>query len=833
MPNHIISGILSLFTWHHIPCFTITLLQSIATVLLIQSNKYDSLDAILEIILTTPYLKDEQHQIGIWEIREETLCLDNPMLWETLFALANGYFGTRGTLEEGASGKYASCEGTYLNGVYKKEEITYGETAAGFATHNHKMVQVPNGKSIRLFMGKEEFLPNEGTIGEHIRHLDMRRGILNRQVEWTSPSGKKIQLATRRFVSLANQHLMGLEYSVTPLNFSGTIRIQSCLESGYGHQGDKNDPRAGNLSIEQSLELTHAEISDGEGYFLHRVVDGDTEICSATKDVFMSPSVTLLSEIKGPGLIGTEYECRAQKNKTITLLKYVAYVHGKEKDKTDLKQQARTILSLAAKDGFDELLDQHCRKLDDFWNNSDIMISGDPLLQQGMRFNLFHIFQSVGKDGVCNISAKGLSGPGYDGHYFWDTEIYIIPFLLFTSPDIARKLLEFRYKILPQARERAREMSHDTGALYAWRTIGGEECSAYYPASTAQYHINSAIAYAINQYLEVTEDWAFILEYGAEILFETARIWPGIGRFSERRDGQFCLYEVTGPDEYTALVDNNFYTNAMAQRHLQAATDIAERMAESDPKAFQALCEKISLDREELQLWRKIAEKMYLPYDEELNINPQDDGFLDKPLWDMKNTPKEKHPLLLHYHPLVIYRHRVLKQADVILAMFLLGDRFSLDLKKHNLDYYEPLTTHDSTLSACIHSIECAEVGQYQQAYEFFQKTVRMDLDNHHDNTEYGLHTACMAGSWMSVVNGFAGMRIIKGQLTFTPFLPDHWQEYAFCIRFRGCKLRLSIHGKQAVYELIEGEELEIIHNEKVVPLIREQPVILERDASN
>jgi len=791
----------------------------------------DSIDVTTEIILTESYDKDKQQHVNTWEMREENFSFDNPQLWETLFSLANGYFGTRGTLEEGASGRYPSCEGTYLNGVYKKEKIIYGETAAGFATHNHKMIQVPNGKSIRLFVGQEEFFPREGTMDEHIRHLDMRMGTLNRHVIWATSSGKKIRLETQRFVSLANQHLMGLNYSVTPLNFAGTVRILSSLDGNYGHQGDKNDPRAGRLSLDQSLQIVDSGITQGVAYLIHNIKGGNREICSATKDVFTSPLATIISETNTPNLLTTEYDCQLRKNQSLKLVKYVVYIHGSIAEKEDLKHQALEMLAQAETKGFEDLLDQHCQKLKDFWDKSDIHISGDPLLQQGMRFNLFHIYQSVGKDGHSNIGAKGLTGPGYDGHYFWDTEIYIIPFLLFTSPDLARKLLEFRYNILPQARARARELSHNTGALYAWRTIGGEECSAYYPASTAQYHINSAIAYAINQYLEVTDDWAFIWEFGAEILFETARIWPGIGQFSERRGGQFCIYEVTGPDEYTALVDNNFYTNSMAKKHLQIAVNIAAKMAEKNPKAYQALREKISLSEQECLLWAKIAENMYLPYDEDLKINPQDDGFLDKPLWDVENTPKEKYPLLLHFHPLVIYRHRVLKQADVILAMFLLSENFSLDLKKSNLDYYEPLTTHDSTLSACIHSIECAEVGYHQQAYAFFQKTVRMDLDNHHNNTEYGLHTACMAGSWMSVVNGFAGMRILKDKLFFAPFLPDHWQGYAFSMSYRGNRVHLLVDKTHTTYELLEGSGLTILHNDQRLSLKLKQPMTVVNGA--
>ena len=420
-----------------------------------------------------------------------------------------------------------------------------------------------------------------------------------------------------------------------------------------------------------------------------------------------------------------------------------------------------------------------------------------------------------------------MTGEGYEGHYFWDTEIYSLPFFLYLKPEISRKLLEFRYNTLDKARERARTMGHQKGALYPWRTIAGEESSAYFPAGTAQYHINADIAYALKQYVEVTADDEFLVDYGAEILFETARLWSDLGDYIAAKDNQFCINEVTGPDEYTALVNNNYYTNAMAQVNLEYAYQVAHKLKEEAAAEYQALKEKISLSEDEVQAWKEAADKMYLPYDEEREIHKQDDSFLEKEVWDFANTPAKDYPLLLNYHPLVIYRYQVSKQADLVLALFLLGDQFSLEEKKRDFDYYETVTTHDSSLSSCIHSIVAAEIGYYEQAYEYFMETARMDLDNYHNNSQHGVHTAAMAGTWMSVVNGFAGMRVYDGELSFAPYLPEEWDSYKFRITFQGRRIKVEVKEDEVTYSLVSGSEIEFKHHDGIVTLGSDKKVEL------
>lgn len=751
------------------------------------------------------------------------------LLKESIFSLANGYIGTRGTLEGGAEGpdgnaKSDRCEGTYLNGLFYQEQIPYGEISFGNATHNDRMLQVPDGKELTLSLDGQPFYPTEDTE----RVFDMGSAVLTCKQRMTTNDGQSLMLVSRRFVSLSNQHLIAIEYQLTPLNFSGAVHLQSSLDAGYQSIHVDDDPRAGELDIKCSLTLIEQQQSQAQILMLHQIKGQQTHVCSVldhrSPDSLLKP---VDSQVSGDKTLLT-LEINLIEEQASTIEKYIGYSHQHLDQVTDTEHlsaiaSCQEQIKQARQLGFDALFHQHQSVVSQFWQDSDIEISGDPLLQQGIRFNLLHLFMSVGKDGHSNIGAKGLTGPGYDGHYFWDSEIYILPFLIYTNPELAKNLLSFRYNTLDKARARARSLAHNTGALYPWRTIGGDECSAFFPAGTAQYHINAAIAYGIRSYYYATDDWQFMLEQGAEMLFETARIWAQMGHFSKQHQGQFCIHEVTGPDEYTAMVNNNFYTNAMAKLHLGFAVEIAQLMQQRSSNDYADLINKIGLSDAELTQWQHAAQAMYLPYDEQLGVNPQDDSFLSKPTWDTANTPADKYPLLIHFHPLVIYRHQVLKQADVVLAMFLLDDQFDLDVKKRNLDYYEPLTTHDSTLSACIHSIEYAETGDYQRAYEFFEQTVRMDLDNHHGNSGYGLHTACMAGSWLSIVQGFAGMRVRDNQLHFNPVLPAQWQETTIKLCFRGRRLSITLTPTGTRYQLLSGEPLTIFEGEQQLSLSCDQ----------
>lgn len=748
-----------------------------------------------------------------WALTDSHYQPQHLLLQETLLSLANGYIGTRGTLEEGAPEAVASCEGTYLNGVYSSEPIHYGEAAYGFAKHNHKMLQVANGKVLKLSVDGESFTADNAA--SHRRTLDLQQGVLSRRSEWQSDSGKQLRLQSRRFVSQANPHLLAIELSITALNFSGEVILTSGLDAAYPGFYKKDDPRVGEMSIADSLTLLSQKFDGEHSLMLHRAKGADFIVAAACSHLLPAGATLLTQDDSQNNTLSQQFALQVTQGETQTLHKLVIYCHSASVDDSNsLGQQAQQLLSNAQQQGFTALLGEHQQWWQQYWRQADVNIEGDVALQQAIRFNLFSLAQSAGRNGHSNIGAKGLTGPGYDGHYFWDTEIYVVPVMSLTQPQIARQLLTQRYSQLDAARERARQMSHSRGALYPWRTIGGEECSAYFPAGTAQYHINAAIAYAIRSYYLATDDWAFMQQMGAEMLVETARLWLQLGFFSSR-SGKFEIHMVTGPDEYSALVNNNFYTNAMVQLQLRFTLQIVQQLqAEKSP-----LLNQLGVTDAEIQQWQQAADSMYLPFDAQLQVHPQDDSFLSRQPWDFANTPADNYPLLLHYHPLVIYRHQVLKQADVVLALLLLDDAIPQAQKQRDLAYYEPLTTHDSSLSSCIHSILFAETGDTTRAHEFFGDSARMDLDNHHANTEFGVHIACMAGSWMSLVMGFAGVRSRPDGLHFKPQLPVQLPRLSFRLSYRGRVLQFTADQQQASYQLISGEPLTVFHYDEALAL--------------
>jgi alpha,alpha-trehalose phosphorylase len=521
-----------------------------------------------------------------------------------------------------------------------------------------------------------------------------------------------------------------------------------------------------------------------------------------------------------------------QPGETIELTKYITYHTSRRIPPEELCDRAERTLDRALEQEFKILLNDQRSYMDDFWQRSDITLRAGPNtlktteeLQQSVRFNLFQILQAAGRAEGTGIPAKGLTGQAYEGHYFWDIEIYVLPFLIYTEPRIARNLLKFRYSMLDKARQRAREVNQK-GALFPWRTINGEEASAYYAAGTAQYHINADIMYALRKYVNATGDEDFLFREGAEMLVETARLWRDLGFFSSEKDGTFCINGVTGPDEYTTVVNNNTFTNLMARENLRYAAETVTKLKENQPERLRELVDKTGLDLSEVEEWKRAAERMYVPYDKEDRIHPQDDDFLDLEVWDFENTPLEKYPLLLFYHPLVIYRHQVIKQTDIVLAMFLLGKEFSLEQKKRNFDYYDPLTTGDSSLSVGIQSIVAAEIGYEEKAIEYARYSVLMDLADVGGNVKDGCHIASMGGTWMVVVYGFAGMRDYDGTLSFTPRLPQRLEGLRFNLTFREQVIEVDMTHEFVTYTLQKGEGLTIQHREKEIKLKQGRPVI-------
>ncbi len=761
-----------------------------------------------------------------WHFAEKDFHPDYLPETETFFSVSNGYLGIRGSFEEGYPVHLTS---TVINGFYEAWDIVYGETAYGFAKTGQTIVNVTDAKIIRLFVDDEPFTAATSRMVRFERALDFRKGTLDRNILWETPAGKRVAIRSRRLVSLEHRHLAAISYEVTVENATAPVVISSEMQYeekvidtggdqrlGHGPRGRVLHPRA-SRALDRRILLAHAtqrsKMTLACG--VDHVFATDCPHAESSRYDEDHGSVSFLVDAK-PGV-------------PIRLVKYMAYHSSGSRPAEDLCDRAERTLDRAVRDGFDALVDSQQRKVGEFWDRADVVLSANPApiagsrpdpedVQQALRFNLFHVLQATARAEGAGIPAKGLTGIGYEGHYFWDTEIYLIPFLVFTSPRVARNLLKFRFGMLKQARERARELSQ-RGALFAWRTINGEEASAYYAAGTAQYHINADITFALFRYVNATGDEDFLFEEGAEVLIETARLWRDLGFFSERRGGRFCIAGVTGPDEYNTVVNNNLFTNLMAGVNLRFAALTMRRVCDERPELFQKLVDRTGFEPSEIDDWVEAEEKMFLPYDEERGIPLQDDEFLEKKPWDFEETPQDNYPLLLHYHPLVIYRHQVIKQADVVLAMFLLGDRFSLAEKKRTFDFYDPLTTGDSSLSACIQSIVASEVGYPDKAVEYARYALLMDLADLGKNVKDGLHMASMGGTWMVTVFGFAGFRDHRGRFSFQPRPTEGLERMAFPLTIRGQVLDVEITRQTATYTVREGEGLAIWHEDEELRL--------------
>jgi alpha,alpha-trehalose phosphorylase len=760
------------------------------------------------------------YPIEEWRWVEKTFAPQFLSQAETIFAVANGYLGIRGAFEEGEP---AYRHGTFVNGFHETWPIPYGERAFGFATTGQTMVNLPDGKIIRLYVDDEPFDLGSARILRFERALDMRAGTLDRQVLWETPAGRQLLIESRRLVSFHERHVAAISYRVTVLNARAALVLVSEFVNHPPVQGGEDDPRLARGVSDRVLAPRRIAGAGRRVLLSYVTKNSGMGLACGMDHTLESECAFSVKSNCGEDAARVVFHIDAEPSKPVTLTKYITY-HTSRTDKTDeLCDRAERSLDRVVDHGFGQLLADQRAFLDDFWKRSDIQISADrPRAQQCLRWNLFQLLQASARADHSGIPAKGLTSQTYDGHYFWDMEMYVLPFLTYTSPRLARNVLLYRYGILDKARERARAVSQK-GALFSWRTISGEEASAYYAAGTAQYHINAAIAHAIAKYVDVTGDREFLYEYGAEILVETARLWFDLGFFSERKDGRFCIHRVTGPDEYTTVVNNNTYTNLMARENLRFAADAVAELREASPDRYRALVLRTGLEPGEEADWRRAADRMYVPFDESLGIHPQDDDFLDLKRWDFAHTPPEKYPLLLHFHPLVIYRHQVIKQADVVLAMFLLGHELSLEQKKRNFDYYDQLTTGDSSLSACIQGIVAFEIGYDELGLRYLMNALLMDLGDVAGNVKDGCHIASMGGTWMGVVYGLAGLRDHGGRLSFRPH--KQVQDLRFRLAIRGQRLAVHIEGGGATYRLEEGDGLTIYHRDERLDLRPGEPV--------
>ena len=739
-----------------------------------------------------------------WAFVEQGIALDRLAQTESLFALANGHIGLRGNLDEGEP---VGISGTYLNGFYESFPLEYGERGYGFAEDGQALVNVADGKIIRLQVEDEPLDVHRGTLEAHERRLDFRTGTLDRELTWRTASGHAVKVTTRRLVSLSLRSVAAFLYEVESVDHEVRVALQSNLQANRSTVASGDDPRKAralgdvltpHLCAEESMRVVlghtteRSELAVAAG--MDHVLDYDGDITRLTQSEDDLGRVTISAELQ-PG-------------EKLRLVKFVSYHWSSQQSVEWLRDQVDASLESAIAEGFDGLLREQQEALDAYWERADIEVDGDPELQQALRFAMFHIYQAAARNEGRAIPGKGLTGTGYDGHAFWDTESFVLPVLTFTAPAAVRHALVWRHSILEGARERARQLDL-AGAAFPWRTIHGEECSGYWPAGTAAFHVNADIASAVRRYVQVTGDEEFERDYGCEILVETARLWASLGHYDEF--GAFRIDGVTGPDEYSSIVDNNVYTNLMAQQNLIVAADSTDR--------HEQVAERLEVSAEERTEWRKAAGAMHIPYDEQRGIHAQDDGFLHHRRWDFENTPPDRYPLLLHYPYFQLYRQQVVKQADLVMAMQTRGDAFTDAQKLANFDYYEPITVRDSSLSAATQAVIAAEVGHLGLARDYLYEASRMDIEDLHKNTSDGLHMASLAGAVLATVAGFGGVRDYWGKLTFKPRLPDGIERLAFAMQLRGTLLHVEVLPEEATYRVEHGNGVHLTHWGEAVDL--------------
>ncbi|MBL1074757.1 glycoside hydrolase family 65 protein [Nocardia sp. 2] len=746
-----------------------------------------------------------------WELRWCGLDLEAMHRTESIFALSNGHLGLRGTFEEGEP---VGLPGTYLNGFYEKRRLPYAEAGYGYPEVGQTIVNVTDGKIIRLFVEDEPMDMRYGKCLEHERTLDFRSGTLRRNTVWSSPTGRVVRIRSERLVSFTDRAVAAIRYEVEPLDGDLDLVVQSDLLANEPVPIPGGDPRLA-AALEQPLVADFAAAHDLSAVLAHHTRRSELRM-AAGMDHELEVSATPRCSVRvEDDLARVTIAADVPGGQRLRLTKFLGYGWSSRRSTPALRAQVEAALAAGMETGWDALLRRQRDYLDQFWATADVEIDGDPELQQAVRFALFHVLQAGARGESRAIPAKGLTGPGYDGHAFWDTETFVLPVLTCTVPLAAGQALRWRHSTLDLARRRARELGQ-SGAMFPWRSINGEEGSGYWPTGTAAVHVNADIADATARYLAATQDEEFETDCGVELLVETARLWAGLGHHNS--SGVFRIDGVTGPDEYSALADNNVFTNLMAQRNLREAAAACARRPD--------MAGKLGVEPDEIARWRDGADRMAVPYNDKLGVHEQSEGFTRYARWDFAATAPTSYPLLLNYPYFELYRKQVIKQADLTLAMYLCPTAFTADQKARNFDYYDALTVRDSSLSACTQAVLAAEVGHLSLAFDYFVEAAFTDLHDLHHNVAHGLHIASLAGTWLCCVGGFGGMRDCGDTLIFAPRLPDQLDRLSFRMAWRGRRIRVEITAESAEYALLEGDSLELTHHGRDFTLA-EQPVTL------
>jgi alpha,alpha-trehalose phosphorylase len=750
-----------------------------------------------------------------WVLRETALRPELLAQSESLFALANGHIGVRGNLDEGEP---HGLPGTYLNSFFESRPLPYAEAGYGYPDAGQTVINVTNGKLIRLLVDDSPFDLRYGVVRRHERLLDLRAGTLHRAVEWVSPAGRRVLVRSTRMVSFTQRAIMAIRYEVSPLDERTRIILQSELVANEELPKRPADPRVA-AALDRPLVAQGHDAHDLTATLLHHTRASGLHLAASMAHEVELPELSRTHTDAQPDWARTTVACQLPAGETLKLVKYVGYGWSSIRSVPALRDQVAAALSAAQVVGWDRLLAEQRAYLDGFWDCADVIVDGDPEVQQAVRFGLFHILQAGARAEARPIPAKGLTGPGYDGHTFWDSEMFVLPVLTYTVPKAACDALRWRRSVQEPASQRAAALGL-TGTAFPWRTLGGEECSAYWPAGTAAFHVNADIASAAMRYVAATGDATFEREVALELLVGTARLWRSLGHHDTT--GAFRIPGVTGPDEYSAVADDNLYTNLMAQANLRGAADAVSRHPDR--------ARDLGVDEEEAATWRDAAAAMYMAYDHVRQVHEQSVGFTSHAEWDFEATPTDHYPLLLHYPYFDLYRKQVVKQADLALAMHWRGDAFTAEQKARNFAYYDRLTVRDSSLSAATQAVLAAEVGQLGLAWDYTGEAALMDLHDLENNTRDGLHVASLAGTWIALVAGFGGMRDHGGSLSFAPRLPETLTGLTFTIQWRGGLLRVGVGPDQVDYALRPGGDEPAVsfahHGEQVTLAAGESTVL-------
>jgi alpha,alpha-trehalose phosphorylase len=739
-------------------------------------------------------------EVDPWSLRESELRIGALAQTESLFALSNGHLGMRGNLDEGEP---TGQLGTFLNGVYEIRPLPHAETAYGYPEAGETVVPVPNGKLIRLLVDDELLDARYGTLLRHERTLDFRDGILKRTMHWRSPTGQEVLVESERVVSLQQRGAAAIRYEVTPINADMQLVVQSELvANGDTHPDhrESNDPRMAAV-LERPLKSEEHFSHEEMAMLIHRTEHSGLRVGSAMDHEVSGPEDMYVEVETGPDVGRLTVTARVAAGEKLTVIKHMAYGWSARRSLASVRAQVRGALSEARHTGWDGLVAAQKDFLSEFWDNADVEVDGDAEMQQAVRFALFHLLQASARGERRAIAAKGLTGSGYDGHAFWDTETFVLPVLTYTWPSAARDALHWRFDTLDMARERAHQLNL-AGAAFPWRTIAGRECSGYWPASTAGFHVSADVSDAVLRYVRATGDEEFHREVGVPILVETARMWFKLGAFDVR--GEFRIAGVTGPDEYSAIADNNVYTNLMAARNLRGAQAAA--------RLFPEEAAELGVSEEEAAGWLAAATAMHIPYDQGQEVHPQADNFTHHERWPFDEMEPSDYPLMLNFPYFDLYRKQVIKQADLVLALFTNGDYFTPGQKRRNFEYYEQVTVRDSSLSACAQAVVAAETGHLDLAYQYLQETALVDLHNLAHNTSEGLHMAATAGTWLGLVCGFGGFRDYFELPAFAPRLPANLSRIAFKLRLGESTLKVTVDQQHALYEVLRGPAVELTH---------------------